>query len=122
MSNHETYKHIRNASDLPKIASPHKKTQKMKKIQISLKELLPIIGKKYSFVTEYRGYKETLYIHPENKPKEFTSLNMSYFPKIKVERLAVLDMAVLDILMAVNGFIPERQLLEYLEQYIDFSI
>ena len=92
----------------------------MKKIQIKLSELLPIVGKKYSFVTEYRGYKETLYIHPENKPKEFTPLDMSYFTKIKVDKLALLDMAIQDILMAVNGFIPETQLLEYLEQYIDY--
>jgi hypothetical protein len=91
-------------------------------MNISLGELLPLIAAEYKFVSSNRGFEEVFYIHPSSKLIPFTSINMSYYPVIYTDdvkhKVAILKLAVKVILEAVNGFIPEKELLKYLEQYI----
>lgn len=91
-------------------------------MNIALKELLPLIASEYRFISEYEDVREVFYIHPSSRLIHFTSIDMSYYPVIdtrdKKHKVAILKMAVGDILEAVNGFIPEKQLLIYLEQYV----
>jgi hypothetical protein len=91
-------------------------------IQISLRELVPLVAKEYAIITTQRGFKETLYIHPNSPFREYTSIDMSYYPKTKIKdvacKLTLLRLLIESILEMANGFVPQATLIKYMEQTI----
>lgn len=93
----------------------------MKNVEVSIKELVPMIAKEYAIITKHRGFEETYYIHPECNIIECNSIDMSHYPKINLStanKCALIKLAIVDILIAAYGFISEDTLIKYVEEYL----
>ncbi len=92
------------------------------RVSLSIKELLPFIAEKYKFKNSSAGFTETFYIHPEAKMQMYEPKLLAYLGKTPplslLSRVNVLEMYVVDILMLADGFMPEKDLINYLSNYL----
>ena len=93
------------------------------RISLSIKELLPLIAEKYKFKNSSAGFTEIFYIHPDAKMQMYEPKTMAYLGKATapislLSRVNILEMHVEDILRLADGFMPEKDLINYLSNYL----
>lgn len=92
------------------------------RVSLSIKELLPFIAEKYKFKNCSAGFTEIFYLHPEAKMQMYEPMNLAYLGKTApislLSRINILEMHVEDILRLADGFMPEKDLINYLSNYL----